>query len=294
MLTSLQFGPKAVRFLPASGLSGENLVSIEESNPVKVWYSGPTLLDAIDQFREPNRQVNKPFRAVITAVMKESKQVCDVSVKVLQGRISKGRGVGVGSTSSLARLDSSDTPTASSQIQQGSQFIADVRKICVDGVNCDILFAGQNGVLSLGDRSGLSGEEMCLREGIVLYKGPPPLMKCRKFKATIQTMSSLVLPIIKGSSFDLYLHGEEIQCHIKKIYSATFKKTEIKNPKCIPAGSTALIKIKMDREAYVELFSDCNALGRFALRTRGVTSAIGICSKVYSKKETTAVAGVDR
>jgi elongation factor 1 alpha-like protein len=287
LLTSLQFGPKAVRFLPVSGLSGENLMALSADNPVNNWYNGPTLIKAIDTFKEPVRPVNKPLRAIETAIMKESKQTCEVSVKVLQGRVLKGRGLGIGSSSSTfssdnsVAIDSTCLPPG-----QGSFFIADVKKTLVDGLPTCVLYAGQNGVLSLTDRGGLSGEEMSLREGLVLFKSPPdvpPLRKCKKFRATIQTLGSLLLPLIAGSVLDLYLHGEEIQCFIKKIYSVTVKggKKEIKNPKCIPSNSVAMVKIKMEREAFVENFHECNALGRFALRTRGVTSAVGVCTLCY-------------
>ena len=282
MLTSLQFGPKAVRCIPVSGLSGENLVTVREDNPLKGWYDGPTLRDAIDNFREPSRPFEKSLRAIVTSVMKESK-TCEVCVKVLQGRITKGRGLGIGSSSSglgFSVVESSEIPSG-----QESLFIADVKKIVVDGLSTNVLYAGQNGIITLSDRGGLNGEQMCLRDGVVLFKNSPdtpPLRRCKKFRATIQTLGSLVLPVIQGSVFDLYLHGEEIQCYVKKIYSVTTNRITTKNPKCVPVSSIAQVKIKMEREALVEVFEECNALGRFALRTRGVTSAVGKCTGVYT------------
>ena len=277
MLELLQFGPKAVRYIPTSGLSGENLAKLSQENPINRWYNGPTLLEAINDFRDPPRQYNKPFRAIITAVIKENKVGSDVSVKILQGKINKGRGVGIGSISSRNNHESSDVSG-----KVAPQFISDVKKINIDGEPCEFLMAGQNGILNLVDRNGLSGEEMCLRDGLVLYKGPPFLRPCKKFKATISTTSSLNLPIIAGSTFDLYLHGEEILCYIKKIYSANIpKKGNLIKPKCIPINSVAVVKIKMEKASFIEPFSDCTALGRFALRSRGITSAVGICTKTY-------------
>jgi elongation factor 1 alpha-like protein len=281
MLGALQFGPKAVRYVPASGLSGENLVQLSEDSPLRSWYDGPTLLEALDSFRPPPRLLNKPFRAIITSIIREYKQGCDVGVKILQGRIHKGRSVGIGMASS-GMATAAATADISVSFQETSQFVADIKKISIDGLSRDRLIAGQNGVLALVDRLGLSGEEMCMREGLVLFKGPSLLKPCKKFKAIISTTSMLSVPVIVGSTYDLYLHGEEIQCYIKKIYSVTRSKTEtIKRPKCIPSSSSAVVKIKMEREAYVENFSLCTALGRFALRCKGTTAAVGICKKVY-------------
>ena len=283
MLSALQFGPRAVRFVPASGLSGENLTALSESNPVRRWYDGPTLLECIDSFRAPARLVNKQFRAIITTVSREYKQGCDVSVKILQGKILKGRTVGIGTASStpISAAGGAAVDGALST-EDSSQFVAEVKKLTSDGVSVDMLAAGQSGIISLVDRTGLNGEEMCLREGLVLFKGMPLLKPCRKFKAVLSTTTMMPMPIIVGSSFDLYLHGEEIQCYIKKIYSVTRARSETVNrPKCIPNAATAIVKIKMDREAYIEPFKSCMALGRFALRSKGFTAAVGVCKKVY-------------
>lgn len=290
MLSVLQFGPRAIRFVPASGLTGENLVALSEDNPVRRWYEGPTLFECIDSFRAPPRLVNKQFRAIVTAVSREYKQGCDVTVKILQGRVFKGRSIGIGTASSISKVAAGGNTTDGGLVSEdSSQFVAEIKKISIDGTSVDFLSAGQNGTLSLADRTGLSGDEMFLREGLVLFKGLPLLKPCRKFKAVISSTTMMAMPIIVGSTFDLYLHGEEIQCHIKKIYSVTQGRSgTIKRPKCIPNAATAIVKIKLEqREAYIEPFKSCMALGRFALRSKGLTAAVGVCKKVYPLKTAT-------
>ena len=56
--------------------------------------------------------------------------------------------------------------------------------------------------------------------------------------------------------------------------------TRIINPKCIPGNRTAKVKIEVSVRICIEPFKLCNALGRFALRAKGKTCAIGICEKV--------------
>ena len=52
---------------------------------------------------------------------------------------------------------------------------------------------------------------MNIEAGAVLCKGPPLLSPCRRFRASILTLSDMSLPIIPGSAFELYLHGQEVR-----------------------------------------------------------------------------------
>lgn len=42
-----------------------------ETCPVRQWYNGCTLLEALDSFKDPTRRVDAPLRAVITSVISE-------------------------------------------------------------------------------------------------------------------------------------------------------------------------------------------------------------------------------
>ena len=151
---------------------------------------------------------------------------------------------------------------------------------------------------------------MCLREGMILSKGPPLPGKCLKFKATLLTMFGLQPPIIPGCTYELYLHGEVVQCCVTKLYSMNNqnstdskgtsrlkekddlktvgglnKKDRQENPKCIPGGRCAKVKIEVQQSICIEPFKISDALGRFALRTKGKTCAVGICEKVKKNCE---------
>ncbi|MEM1518213.1 MAG: GTP-binding protein, partial [Nitrososphaerota archaeon] len=54
-----------IPFIPISGWTGDNLVSRSEKMP---WYTGPTLLEALDTFQEPPKPIDKPLRIPIQAV----------------------------------------------------------------------------------------------------------------------------------------------------------------------------------------------------------------------------------
>lgn len=54
----------------------------------------------------------------------------------------------------------------------------------------------------------------------------------------------------------------------------------VKNPKCIPASTHAIVSISLDTPVLVETTTGCRALARFALRALGKTVAVGACEKL--------------
>lgn len=191
-----------------SAFSGENLSErpttftdesgAQQIHPLTTWYDGPTLLESIDSFKEPLRLINKPLRAVITGILSEGKLGCELSVKVLQGRVVQGRGIGLGQYLHRSAEDSlvSDTAvcsgdgrteahiadrfasssTSTRQEEAAVQYAADVKKITrADGSTADVVLAGEDCNVVLVDRHGRTGAMMSLTEGMVLFKGPPLL-----------------------------------------------------------------------------------------------------------------------
>jgi translation elongation factor EF-1alpha len=147
-------------------------------------------VELLDTFRSPPRETNKPLRATITSILSETTRGYEVRVKVLQGILRKRRGVGIA-------------------LIQG---VFDVKKINKeDGTGCESIPAGEEATVLLVDRASRSSEEVRLREGLVLYKGPPYPQVCTIFKATIMTFKPLLPPIIPGAAYELYLHGEEVR-----------------------------------------------------------------------------------
>jgi len=61
------YNPDKIPFIPLSGFKGDNL--IEKSDNLK-WYSGPTLLEALDNLIPPKRPSDKPLRLPLQDVYK--------------------------------------------------------------------------------------------------------------------------------------------------------------------------------------------------------------------------------
>jgi hypothetical protein len=68
----------------------------------------------------------------------------------------------------------------------------------------------------------------------------------------------------------------------------------MKKPKCVPGDRSASIKLEVRAPISIETFHDCRALGRFALRSKGRTCAVGICDSVKSKSKKSSSTPADK
>lgn len=198
MLVNLSFKPEQLVFVPVSGLVGENLTI---RSGVAHWYSESTLLEAMDAViprggGEVSVGMATSLRAVVTGVVSDvSGEGFEVSVNILRGRIRINRRVGI--------------PVGLSII------ICTVKKIIhhQSGVSTDIASVGEHVTLTLFETSsgGRSADELGIREGICIYKGPPTLQRVMKFHATIKTSTQLDVPILPGTCCEMYIHSFEVR-----------------------------------------------------------------------------------
>ena len=53
-----------------------------------------------------------------------------------------------------------------------------------------------------------------------------------------------------------------------------------KYPRCLTKNSSGIVDIQLNRSICLELYQDYKELGRFMLRSKGITIAAGIINKV--------------
>lgn len=73
-------------FIPVSGREGENIAHHSAEMP---WYSGPTVLQALDEFRAEAPDANQPFRMSVQGVYKFTRQNDDR--RIIAGTVDTGR-----------------------------------------------------------------------------------------------------------------------------------------------------------------------------------------------------------
>ena len=62
-LKKIGYNPEKVPIVPLSGWTGENLIEpVGADHPLKKWYKGPSLLEALDNMDPPKRPTEKPLR----------------------------------------------------------------------------------------------------------------------------------------------------------------------------------------------------------------------------------------
>lgn len=93
LVDSLQFANENVFALPISAITGENIQEMSSSCPAKSWYSGPTLKEILEQLPSPNAEIHKPFRGIVHNIKFTSRNELDLTVSLLQGKISLNRSI---------------------------------------------------------------------------------------------------------------------------------------------------------------------------------------------------------
>ncbi len=263
------FDMKRVQFVPISGLTGVNIKSAPKLNDstssgLASWYEKGTLLQAINNFEPAKRNIEKPFRFLVSDIDTEGKYVV-VKGRVVQGFTSVGDGVVV-----LPICDAADV----GRIEHGlaSSSGAERMNIAVAGDSVELYLTGID-IARISVGNILSEMDEHLR----------PQLK-RKLVAKIIVMDRLTVPIIRGSQVLLHMHSLDVPAVISNLISQTDRSDGSlkERPRMLSGGANATVEIKLGKKVCLETFSDCRALGRFALRRGGDTVAIGIVEDLNS------------
>ncbi|XP_076440596.1 HBS1-like protein isoform X2 [Babylonia areolata] len=258
-LKQVGFKEGDLSFIPCSGLAGENLTKEAKEPQLVQWYSGPSLLSQIDQFRNPERPVDKPFRMSVSDVFKSTLGGLSVAGRVSAGYVRPGDKVLVMPAGNMAG----------------------VKNVAVDDVASQIAFAGDHVTFSLTNIDMTS-----VNVGFVLCDPTSPSKCALRIRAKI-VLFSLEHPITRG--FPVVFHYQCVnEPAIIKRLVATLNKSSgeiVKNrPKCLTKNSSAIVELEFERSVCVELYTEYRDLGRFMLRNGGHTIAAGMIEEILQTK----------
>ncbi|XP_076378952.1 translation elongation factor EF-1alpha (GTPase) HBS1 isoform X1 [Megalopta genalis] len=243
-----------VVFVPCSGLSGENIIT-QPKEALSNWYQGPTLISVIDNFKCPERPVNKPFRLSVNDVFKGTGSGFCVSGHVETGMASVGDKI---------------------LVLPGNE-MAVVKGLQVDETSTTNVFAGDHVVLTL---SGLEQQNVGIGDIICNPQYPIPVTTC--FQAHV-VVFAVKIPIVKGLPVVMHQQSLVQPAVITKLVAQLHRTTgEItkKKPRCLPKNSSAIIEITTQNPVCMELYKDIKELGRVMLRVEGTTVATGLVTKI--------------
>ncbi|XP_047735700.1 HBS1-like protein isoform X2 [Hyalella azteca] len=254
-LKSVGFRSSEVTYVPCAGLSGENLVKPPSEPQLKAWYSGPTILNAIDNMKSPSRDVDQPARFSISDVFKGGSSNMCVAGKLHTGYIQSGD-----------RL----------------LLLPHTSAITIKDVSCNSapgsIFAGDSGTLTV---SGVEPDELSV--GSFLCDPAKPMRRTTTLQARI-VVFNVIIPIIKGTQAEFHLQSVCEPATVRKLISQINKSTGevMKNrPRVLARQTAGVIELELSRPICVETYKDCKDLGRFMLRQQGNTIAAGLITEQW-------------
>jgi len=246
-----------IPFVPFSGLTGCNM---KDSGKDKMpWYSGPTLLDALDTMTAPERPMDKPLRLPINDVFKIS-GIGTVPV----GRVETG----VLKPGQILRFTPSNLTTECKSVEMHHEQL--VEAIPGDNVG----FSVKN--ISVKD----------IKRGYVCSNDKEdPAKETADFVAQVIVLNH-PNQINAGYSPVLDCHTSHTACKFAELKSKIDRRTGKvleENPQFIKSGDAAMVKMLPSKPFCAETFKDYPPLGRFAVRDMKQTVAVGVIKEITKK-----------
>jgi elongation factor 1-alpha len=255
LLKTVGFDVSKVNFVPVSGWKGENLTKKSDKMP---WYNGPTLVDALDFFTEPDKPIEKPLRLPVQDVYSIT-GVGTVPVgRVETGQMKVGDTLLImpgGATAELKSIETHHTPMQ--------------KAVAGDNIGFNLRGIGRNEIRR-GDMIGLSSD-------------PPTVAK--EFKARIIVVFHPTV-IAAGYTPVLHAHTAQVAATIVEIESKIDPRTgqvAEEKPKSLKTGDSAVVKVQPLRPLCIETFKEFPEVGRFAMRDMGSTIAAGVVTEITEK-----------
>jgi elongation factor 1-alpha len=250
------FKPAETLFIPMSSFKGVNISKKAAETP---WYTGPTLLEALDTLKEPEKPTNKPLRVPIQDVYSIS-GIGTVPVgRVETGTMKKGMKV-----SFMPANKDGEVKSIEMHHEEQPQALPG------DNIGFNVRGVGKNDI----------------RRGDVCGPVDVPPTVANTFTAQIVVLQH-PSAITVGYTPVFHCHTAQIACTFielqKKLDPRTGQVKE-ENPTFLKAGDTAIVKIQPSRPMVIENVKELPQLGRFAIRDMGSTIAAGMCIAIEPKQ----------
>jgi len=255
LLKSVGYNTAKVRFIPTSGWKGDNLIKKSENMS---WYDGPTLVQALDEFQEPEKPITKPLRIPIQDVYSIT---------------------GVG-TVPVGRIETGKMKPNDKIIVMPEGATGEVKSIETHHTQMPEAIAGDN--IGFNVR-GIDKKQ--IKRGDVVGPVDNPPTAAKEFKAQVIVIFHPTA-LAPGYTPVLHAHTAQVAATITEFVAKIDPRngqTVEESPKFLKSGDSAIVKIRPVRPLCIEPFKEFPELGRFALRDMGTTIAAGIVQEITEK-----------
>ena len=247
-----------IQFIPISGLRGENLVKKSDK---MAWYKGPTLIEQLDLFKEPEKPTNLPLRMPLQDIY-EITGIGAVPVgKIETGIMKIGQKIVI-------------LPGRSGKGVDG-----EIRSIEMHHEQMTEAEAGDNvgvNIRGIGKKDVARGDVVC--------DAANPAKIAEEFVAQIAVISHPTV-IAKGYTPVFHVHTAQVPCQfIELIEKTTPDGVKTPNPDFLKNGEVAKVRVRPIGNLVIEAQGVNPHMAGFAIRDAGATVAAGICIELKAKK----------
>jgi elongation factor 1-alpha len=249
-----------VQFLAIASLPGDNIAKKSDKMP---WYTGPTLLQALDNLKEPQKPTNLPLRLPIQDVY----NITGIGV-VPVGRVETG----------IIKVGDKIIAMPG---REGKGVPGEVKTI---EMHHEMLQSAQP-----GDNIGFNirgfGKKDIARGDVIGPVDSPPTV-ASEFTAQLIILNHPTVVTV-GYTPVFHIHTAQVACQImaieKQLNPATGAVVK-ENPDFVKNGDAAIVRIKPVQPLAIEPQKDFPQMARFAVRDSGSTVAAGMCISVVKKQ----------
>ncbi|KAI9145390.1 P-loop containing nucleoside triphosphate hydrolase protein [Paraphysoderma sedebokerense] len=252
-LKQVGYNPKTdLYFMPVSGFTGANLKDRVEPK-VCPFYSGPSLLEYLDNVSLDNRLISGPLIMPVTDKFKEMGTM--VSGKIESGRVKKGDSVMV----------------------MPIKRVCEVLGIYEEEDEVNTAKCGDNARLRL---KGVEEEEIHI--GFVVCDTVKPVAAVTSFEAQLVILETKSI-ICAGYSAVMHIHTAIEEVTLSALLHTVDKKTGRKTkkpPMFVKKGQMVIARLETTHPICIDTFKVLPQLGRFTLRNENTTVAMGKVTKL--------------
>jgi len=257
VLKQAGYKPEGITFLAISGWKGDNVAKKSTNMP---WYKGPTVLEQLDLFKEPEKPTGLPLRMPLQDVY-EITGIGTVPVGKIETGVMK-----IGQK--IIALPG----------RSGKGVLGEVKTIEMHHEQLTMAEAGDNVGVNI---RGIGKKDIA--RGDVICDAAKPATIAEEFVAQVAVISHPTV-IAKGYTPVFHVHTAQVPCQFIELIEKTDPAGVVtKNPDFLKNGDVAKVRIKPIGNLVLETQATNPHMARFAIRDAGATVAAGVCIELKAK-----------
>ena len=260
VLKTAGYNPANIAFVPVASLHGDNIV---KKSANMSWYTGPTLREQLDLFKEPEKPTQLPLRLPLQDVY----NITGIGV-VPVGRVETG----------IMKVGDKVIVVPG---REGKGITGEVKTIEMHHEQVTQAEPGDN----VGFNVRGIGKKDIARGDVLGHVDSPPTV-VSEFTAQVVILNHPTVLTV-GYTPVFHVHTAQVACQItelvRKINPATGETLQEK-PDMLKNGDAAIIKVKPTKPMVIETQKNIPHMARFAIRDAGSTVAAGMCIDLVKKQ----------